>query len=79
MVKNELRFDQMVENIVRKMLTAISHLSTMFSLVFCHRNVVTPKDVKTLLDMPSLGSFNSAANKDMKSKIWTNGYNYLTE
>ena len=30
--------------------------------------------------MPILGFFNSAANKDMMSKIWTNGgYNYLIE
>ena len=26
-----------------------------------------------LLDMPILGSSNSAANQDMMSKIWTNG------
>ena len=28
---------------------------------------------KPLPDMPILGSSNSAANKDMMSKIWTNG------
>ena len=26
-----------------------------------------------LLDMPILGFSNSAANKDMRSKLWTNG------
>ena len=29
--------------------------------------------ILTLPDMPILGSSNSAANKDMMSKIWTNG------
>ena len=29
--------------------------------------------VNPLPDMPSLGSSNSMANKDMMSKIWTNG------
>ena len=30
-------------------------------------------------DMPIIGSCNSAANKEMMSKIWTNGIHYLTE
>ena len=30
--------------------------------------------VKPLPDKPILGSSNSAANKDVVSKIWTNGY-----
>ena len=30
-----------------------------------------------LSDMPILGSSNSAANKDMISKIWTNGYTII--
>ena len=36
--------------------------------------------VSPLPDMPILGSSNSAANKDMMSKIWTKwGYSYLIE
>ena len=32
-----------------------------------------PINTKSLPHTPSLGSSNSAANKDMMSKIWTNG------
>ena len=31
------------------------------------------RHLNALQDMPILGSSNSAANKDMMSKIWTNG------
>ena len=35
--------------------------------------VTLNETVNVLPDMPILGSSNSAANKDMMSKIWTNG------
>ena len=35
--------------------------------------------LKPLPDMPNSGSSNSAANKEMMSKIWTNGDSYLIE
>ena len=31
-------------------------------------------NLNSLLEMPILGSSNSAANKEMMSKIWTNGH-----
>ena len=33
---------------------------------------------KPLPDMPNLGSSNSAANKDMMSKIWPNGVSIIS-
>ena len=36
-----------------------------------------PKRLNLFPDMPILGSSNSAANKDIISKIWTNGYTVI--
>ena len=35
------------------------------------------RTINPLPDMPILGSSNSAANKDMTSKIWTNGVTFI--
>ena len=47
----------------------------LFPRVFLCQNgcSVTPTCVNPLPHMPILGSSNSTANKDMMSKIWTNG------
>ena len=37
------------------------------------------ENINPLAGMPILGSSNSAANKDMMSKVWKNGFNYMIE
>ena len=52
------------------------------SLKICHvvKSYYGATPFNPFPDMPILGSSNSAGNKDMVSKIWTNGgYHYLTE
>ena len=49
-----------------------------FNLIICLHylpliNCRKKQPLNPLPDMPILGSSNSAANKDMTSKIWTNG------
>ena len=40
--------------------------------------IMDPKTMyNTLPDMPILGSSNSSANKDVMSKIWTNGDTFI--